>query len=364
MKVAYMRKRNILMPVRTVAEWGGVHEWTVDAASAFISAGHSVTFVGAGELFAARAKMTGAKFEEIDWASWQSDIDRIAEKNSTDIIFSHGPQGRMLGLALNRLLGVEHSVMIHGAYHDFMHQWSHEVDAFLAASPSLVHFTQRFGRVEPWKVVSIPNAANDSVFELPLQSMEMKLENGVGRIITASRLSKDKLSQIDAVEEALYTLREIYPDVKWQIDVFGDGPLKKYFDYRYKMMVRAAGFSSYKLHGWIPAEQVPLEMNKAFLTVTAGMAGVRAIASGSLCIGVGARNNVGLQFGKNLRAGLWSNFGDHGIFGFPTPSISEDLKFACAPGIFEEILQTARETAQRTNSQKVVDSKMLAALQL
>lgn len=357
-----MKQRNILMPVRTVAEWGGVHEWTIDASRALLGAGHKVTFVGAGEVFKSRAIANGNRFIEVDWANWQSKVDEIAALDDFDLIFSHAPTARMLGLEVNKILDVESIVMVHGAYHDFMYQWSNQVDAFLAASPSLVHFTQRFGRVDPWKVVNIPNAAADEVFELPFQSLEMKLDGKVGHIVTASRLSKDKLPQIDAVEESLAALREIWPEVTWQIDIYGDGPLRSYFEFRYKQIVAKAGKSSYKFHGWLPAEEVPTKMNSAFLTVTAGMAGVRALASGSLCVGVGAKSNVGVQKGRNLRAGLWSNFGDHGIFGFEEPSIYKDLKSIDSADAYADTVLTARDVAVRTNSQSVVDSKMIAAL--
>src|SRR5699024_7246247 len=132
-------------------------------------------------------------------------------------------------------------------------------------------------------------AAADAVFDLPFQNLEAKLEGNVGHIVTASRLSRDKLSQIDAVEEALAALRKMWPEVRWQIDVYGDGPLRAFYDFRYKQITSNAGSATYTLHGWLPAEEVPLKMNSAFITVTAGMAGVRALASGSLCIGVGAK---------------------------------------------------------------------------
>lgn len=357
-----MNQRNILMPVRTVADWGGVHEWTVDASRALLSEGHKVTFVGSGSVFKERAQAFGSQFIEVDWSKWRDSVEEIANHDEFDLIFSHAPEARMLGLEVNKILDVENIVMIHGAYHDFMYQWSNRVDAFLAASPSLVHFTQRFGRVDPWKVVNIPNAAADEVFDLPFQGIEAKLHGNVGHIVTASRLSKDKLPQIDAVAESLAALRKRWPEVSWQIDVYGDGPLRAFYEFRYKQITRQAGSSTYKFHGWLPADEVPAKMNSAFLTVTAGMAGVRALASGSLCVGVGAKSNVGVQKGKNLRAGLWSNFGDHGIFGFEEPSIYEDLMSIDSAAAYEDVVLTARSVSKRTNSQSVVDSKMLAAL--
>lgn len=356
------RSRRILMPVRTVAEWGGVHEWTVDAAKALIKSGHKVTFVGQGSTFEIRAKNTGADFFRVDWSQWQKSLDTIQDSVAFDLIFSHAPEGRKLGLALSQRMNCEHVVMIHGAFHDRMYEWSNDVDAFIAASPSLVHFAQRIGRVAPWKVTCVPNAAPDEIFELPLVSFKDKIANGEASIVTASRLSKDKVQQIGAVEQTVRILSKELPDVHWNIDVYGDGPLKGYFARRYDRLVGTIPNVSYSLRGWISPNEVPEKMNESFLTVTAGMAGMRACASGTLCLGVGARNNVGIQFGQNLRAGVWSNFGDHGIPNFTPTSIEKDLKQLCEPECYDEAVSVARKVIWDGNRQSVVDEKMLAAL--
>lgn len=359
-----MAKRKILMPVRTVAEWGGVHEWTVDAASALIKNGHEVTFVGSGVVFKERAEATGASFRVVNWRrDWEPIAHEMGEKGDFDLVFSHAPAGRQFGLVANAIAKKEHVVMVHGAYHDYMYEWSDQVDAFVAASPSLVHFAQAFGRVAPWKVTSLPNAAPDEVFELPLISHDEKLKDGTGHIVTASRLSKDKVPQIDSVEEAVRVLSKLYPDVRWVIDVCGDGPLRDYFDQRYQRLSHAVRNVSHVMHGWVEPGEVPKMMNRAYLTVTAGMAGMRALASGSLCLGTGARATVGIQTGKNLRAGIWSNLGDHGIFRFTPTDVGDDLRALATADAYDDAVAVARSVVMLGNSQSVVDKKMLAALQ-
>lgn len=359
-----MAKRKILMPVRTVAEWGGVHEWTVDAASALIQAGHEVTFVGSGVVFKERAEATGASFRVVNWhKGWETVARSMGEQADFDLIFSHAPAGRQFGLLANERAQKEHIVMVHGAYHDYMYEWSDRVDAFVAASPSLVHFVQQFGRVAPWKVTNLPNAAPDSVFDLPLLNHDEKLEGGVGHIVTASRLSKDKVAQIDSVEEAVRTLASLYPDVQWEINVCGDGPLRDYFDQRYKLIGMSVPNVSHTMHGWVEPAEIPLMMNRAYLTVAAGMAGMRALAAGSLLLGTGARATVGIQTDNNLRAGIWSNFGDHGIFRFVPSQIETALPELAQPDRYDEALSVARSVVKLGNSQSVVDDLMLAALQ-
>lgn len=358
-----MAKRRILMPVRTVAEWGGVHEWTVDAASALIQAGHEVTFVGSGVVFKERAEATGASFRVVNWRKgWESVARSVGEEANFDLIFSHAPAGRQFGLLANEQAKKEHVVMVHGAYHDYMYEWSDQVDAFVAASPSLVHFVQQFGRVAPWKVTNLPNAAPDDVFDLPILSHDEKLEGGVGHIVTASRLSKDKVVQIDSVEEAVRSLAALYPDVQWEINVCGDGPLRDYFDQRYNLLEMSVPNVSHTMHGWVEPAEIPLMMNRAYLTVAAGMAGMRALASGSLLLGTGARASVGIQTRNNLRAGIWSNFGDHGIFRFAPTEVGVDLGRISNSDAYDECVATARSVAKNGNSQSAVNALMHAAL--
>lgn len=357
--------RNILMPVRTVAEWGGVHEWTVDAARALMAAGHDVTFIGAGAVFQERAEATGAHFLTVNWDAWEEDVPTLlddARVRGADMIFAHAPHARMLGLELSRQLHVELYVMIHGAYHDYMYAWSQHVTGFLAASPSLVHFSQRFGRVEPWKVSLVPNAAADHIFETPLKSFVDKTQDGVARIVTAARLAKDKLPQIQAVLEAVRTSARLHPDLHWQIDVYGDGPLRSSFEAQYTHGIRDISNASLELHGWITPEAVPTKMSEAVLGVVAGMGGVRTIAAGALCVGVGARGSVGLQDGQNLRAGIWSNFGDHGTMKFAPSDLATDLERTLDPGTYDATVAAARTVLHRTNSQSIVDGMMLSAL--
>lgn len=353
------------MPVRTVAEWGGVHEWTVDAARCLLAAGHSVTFVGQGEVFERRARATGAEFLSVDWHDWKSEAARVAEDpqaRDADLVFAHAPHARMLGLEVARRLGIELYVMIHGAYHDYMYTWSHHATGFLAASPSLVHFTHRFGRVEPWKVSLVPNAAPQAAFDLPLRSLEDKTSSGIGHIVTAARLARDKLSQIEPTLSAIKICAEMRPDLQWHLDVYGDGPERPVFERAYGRGLQAHSNANVEFHGWVEPDEVPKKMNDAVVGIAAGMTGVRTIASGALCVGVGARSFVGVQQGQNLRAGLWSNFGDHGTMRFTASDLESDLRTYLNASRFDEAIHGAREILRRTNSQQAVDGAMLSAL--
>ena len=105
-------------------------------------------------------------------------------------------------------------------------------------------------------------------------------------------------------------------------------------------------------------------MNKAYLTVTAGMAGMRALAAGSLCLAAGAKDTVGIQIGRNLRAGLWSNFGDHGVQRFEKTDVKSDLNSLSNLIRYNEAVKIAREKVLTGNSQELVNNLMYSALNI
>ena len=359
--------RSILMPVRTVAEWGGVHEWTVDASKALIASGHAVTFIGAGDLFEERARATGAEFLTIDWESWDAAVPELLENplvRESDLIFAHAPHGRMVGLEISKALGPEIFVMVHGAFHDQMYSWSQHVTGFLAASPSLVHFVQRFGRVEPWKVSLVANAAPNHLFERDTPTFIERTSDGKARVVTASRLSVDKIPQIPVVVETVQTAAKLRSDLNWHLDVYGDGPMRSLFGAKYREAFRGFDNVTVEFHGWITPDSMMDVLSEAAIGVVAGMGGVRTIAAGALCIGTGARSFVGMQSGDNLQAGLWSNFGDHGVMRFAPTSLYSDLEHALVGGGYDSTVGMSRRILRRTNSQEVVDGAMLSALRL
>lgn len=356
-------RQTILIPAQTVAEWGGLHEWVVGAAGDLIDAGNDVTVVGTPGLFEERAREVGASYIPIDWGNWREDVDRVAETGPYDIVFAHAPQARMFALALPRWPGSRLHVMCHGAYHDYVYTWAEQVDSIAAASPCLVDFLTRIGKVEPWKIDMVPNGVPDYVFDLPLRTLEERLEGGVGHVVMASRLARDKIGQIEVAKETLAACMRMHPEVTWQLDIYGDGPLRDRYEREFRRFDAEHSKVRTVFHGWIPPEEVPLRMNLAVIGLVSGMGGIRTLAAGALCIGVGARGNVGVQVGNNLRAGLWSNFGDHGTPQFTPTSVTVDLERVLQPEPYLEAVSFARTAARRTRSASVVRDALLTALQ-
>lgn len=358
-----MNGQRILITAQTVADWGGLHEWVVDAAADLIGAGHAVTIAGATGMFEQRARAVGAGYLPIDWNRWESEVDRVADTGPYDIVFAHAPKARMLALKLPRWPGSRLHVMVHGAYHDYIYTWAQYVDSIAAASPCLVDFLTRIGKVEPWKIDMVPNGVADSAFDLPLHDLEARVEDGVGHVVMASRLAKDKVQQIEAAKEALAACARIHPYLTWQLDILGDGPLRERYEREFQRFSHSHPGVRTVFHGWVPPEEVPQRMNTAVIGLVSGMGGIRTLAAGALCIGVGARGSVGVQTGNNLRAGLWTNFGDHGTPQFTPTPITEDLERLLQPGAYEEAVGFARVAARRTRSGSVVRDALFTALQ-
>jgi hypothetical protein len=97
-----MRGRRILMPAKTVAEWGGLHEYVVNASRTLVEAGNDVVVVCRPGLVAERVAATGATALEVDWDNWQPTADLIRDTMAFDAILSHGPGPGILPCASTR----------------------------------------------------------------------------------------------------------------------------------------------------------------------------------------------------------------------------------------------------------------------
>lgn len=354
----------VLMPVRTVAEWGGVHEWALTAVQDFRAHGVEVVVVGQDGTFRDRILAAGGQYHSVVWDKWTDAVGGLSKAGEWDLIFSHGPLARNLGLAVSESTGVPVYHMIHGAYLDQVNDWSPRAESILAASPSVQDFVVRIGKVEPWKVSVVANGVPDSVFDLPYRTLEEKLADGKGTVVTAARLAPDKLHQINPTITLVADLAILRPEIEWTLDVMGDGPLRLDFESRFHEGLKSFANVTVKYSGWVEPEEVPRRMNEAVAACVAGMGGVRALAAGTLALGVGAQGSVGIQVGPNLRAGIWSNFGDHGCPRFTPSDQTQDLKRILATESYDEVVRFARASCQLHRSESFVRSAMFDALGL
>ena len=356
--------KNILMPVRTVADWGGVHEWALTAVQDFIAAGMNVTVVGKEGTFRDRILAAGGNFHIVDWDNWTRSVQQVVGLDSWDVVFSHGPIARNLGMAVAEKQDIPIHHMIHGAYLDHVNDWAPRVTGIIAASPSVQDFVVRVGKVEPWKVAVVANGVPDSVFDLSYKSLAEKLTGGKGTVVTAARLAPDKVGQIDPTIRLVSDLAACLPDIDWTLDVMGDGPLRNEFQGRFTAGLGRLSNVTVEYSGWVNPDEVPMRMNRAVAACVAGMGGVRALAAGTLTLGVGAQGSVGIQVGQNLRAGVWSNFGDHGCPRFTPSDQTIDLRDIIINNRYDEVVQFARNTCRINRSESIVRESMFDALGL
>ncbi|MFR0636656.1 hypothetical protein RF641_01580 [Arthrobacter sp. LS16] len=359
-----MINNNILIPVRTVAEWGGLHEWVYHSVLDLQAIGWNVIVAGQSGVFEKRILSTGAKFIEVDWSNWQESVDRVMASGPWSKIFSHGPLARNLALKMSALTAVPVYHMIHGAYLDQVDRWSPYVRNVLVASPSVQDFVVRVGKVEPWKVCVVPNGVPDQVFDMPLLPLAEKIGGGAGSIVTAARLSPDKVNQIRPTIETVSTFARLYPDIEWTLDVMGDGPLRAKFHNSFRDGLDSLKNVQIVFSGWVEPDEVPRRMNRSVAACVAGMGGVRALAAGTLTVGVGAQGLVGVQTGQNLRAGIWSNFGDHGCPRFEATDVATDIAQIVEHGDYDDTVSFARDSCRLHRNETMVRNSMYDALEI
>lgn len=354
----------ILMPVRTVAPWGGLHEWAMTAAVDLISRGHEVVVAGAVGKFKDTMVSRGVDFIDIDWADWSQSVDECLNHSQWDRIFSHGPLARNLAIRVGLSANVPVYHMIHGAYLDFADSWSPLVEKIIVASPSIQDFVIRVGKVEPWKVRVVPNGAPQWVFELPYVTYADKLEQAELTVLTAARLAPDKIQQINPTIDLVSSIANRHKDHQVILEVLGDGPSRYEFESRFNDGLGLLSNVRVNFVGWIDHDDVPERLNRAYASCVAGMGATRSLAAGCLTVAAGAQGNLGLQVGSNLAAGLWSNFGDHGCPRFEASPLTIDLEKMYVDGSYDVVVHRAREACHFQRNERLVRDTLFDALDL
>ncbi len=350
------------MPVRSVADWGGLQEWALTAVLDLVAAGHEVVVAGGQGLFRTKILEAGADYIDVDWTRWEQAVDECLRRGPWDRIFSHGPLGSDLALKVGGLSGAPIYHMIHGSYLDNVNHWSPRVERILVSSPALLDFVVRVGFVEPWKVSVVPAGAPRWVFDLPAPSLEEKLQSGRPVVATAARLAADKVRQIEPTIALVREVSDCIDGRPVELLVMGDGPHRAQFEQRLRQSVPES--VTVTIAGWVAHDQVPHVLNRALATCAAGMGAARALAAGALTLAVGAQGSVGLQRGRNLRAGLWSNFGDHGCPRFRPSDLSGDVRSALLEGTYDEDVRRARDACFYHRNEDRVRAELFDALDL
>lgn len=315
----------ILIPAYTVADWGGLHEYVVGAAKTLVDRGHDVTLVVSEGLIAEKGVEVGARVISVDWADWTKTAEVMRSGPRYDLIFAQPFQSRKFALFVNEVMKTKVVAMFHGFHHDFVYTWQDLVDGFLVTTEQIGDLLVDLCRIDPERVRVAPNGVDMDRFEYPLLSLEEKTAGGQGSIVMASRIDKDKRSQVKALKLLIAGLSPQTRNIQWSIEILGDGPERSRVERELAHFV--ADYPNVLVHmrGWVAPDEVPRMMNKAVFSVSAGRGAMQSLAVGTPCLAAGARGIAGLQTGGNLDIGVWSNFADYPIVGCSISDLDEDL---------------------------------------
>lgn len=357
------RKKRILLPAFTVAEWGGLHENVVHAARALIKRGHSVTLAVREGKIAEVGRLIGADVVPVDWHDWQATADEVASARCHDLIFAQPFKSREFGLRVAELTGVPFFVMFHGYAHDHVYLWEERAQRILVTARSLADFLVQYCKIPREKLWIVPNGVPQACFEIDRLPLEAKLSNGRGEVVLASRLAHDKRRQFEVVREIAPALEAARPDVEWEIGVYGDGPDRQFAEERLSAAV-AGTRVKFDFRGWIDSQDVPVIMSKAVMTIGAGRGAMQSLAVGTPCVAAGARETVGLQSGSDLDAGVLSNFGDYAIGGYRPESIRAAVSEVLEPTRYSAVQAEGFARIESSLRQGAIDELIIEALGL
>ena len=352
----------ILIPAYTVAEWGGLHEYVIGAAATLLDRGHDVTLVLQDGLVAEKGESIGARVIRVDWADWTEVALEVREGPRYDLIFAQPFQSRKFALFVNEVMKTKMVAMFHGFNHDFVYAWQHLVDGFLVTTEQIGDLLVDLCRIEPHRVRVTPNGVDMDRFEYPLLSLDEKIVDGHGSIVMASRIDKDKRSQVTALKLLISRLFERARDIHWNIEILGDGPERDRVERELDRFIADYPNVSVEMRGWVPADAVPPLLNKAVFSVSAGRGAMQSLAVGTPCLAAGARGIAGLQVGPNLDVGIHSNFGDYPIVGCEISDLDDDLGRILAPGAYAAAQGEGRSRILEDRSHQSTAAMMVDAL--
>lgn len=355
----------ILIPAYTVAEWGGLHEYVISAAVTLLDRGHDVTLVLQDGLVAEKGEEVGAHVIRVDWADWTEVANEVRNGPRYDLIFAQPFQSRKFALYVNEVMKTKIVAMFHGFHHDFVYTWQHLVDGFLVTTEQIGDLLVDLCRIEPERVWLAPNGVDMDRFDYPLLGLDEKTAEGRGSIVMASRIDKDKRSQVTALKHLIGGLFNRARNIQWDIKILGDGPERNRVERELNSFIADHPNVTVEMCGWVPADTVPLLLNRAVFSVSAGRGAMQSLAVGTPCLAAGARGIAGLQIGPNLDVGVWSNFADYPIVGRDVADLETDLAHVLVPEAYgaAQIEGRARILADRSH-QKTAEQMVKALTEI
>ncbi|MDO8143935.1 glycosyltransferase family 4 protein [Isoptericola sp. 178] len=347
----------IFMPVFTVAEWGGLHEYALAAADMLKRAGHEVLFAGTPGRVTDVARSMKISTLDVDWHDSSGSTMSSAVQWDADLVFAQPFRSRVLGMAVAAESNIPFVPMFHGYAHDSAFVWHERAARILTTSPSISAMLVRYCFVPASKLQVIPNGAPSHLLELESREPEANADHL--SIALVSRLSHDKFGMIEAALEVVASVRDVY-DGHITLDVVGDGPLRYEFDYHLHRGVRDDERCTVEMHGWMDPAEVPAILSEAFVSVGAGRSALQSVALGTPVYGAGARASIGIPDVEQIDAAVSCNFGDY----LPVGRLAEPLspRDLLDPGRYSDLAKSGRELVRLKYTQDRTDEILRVAL--
>lgn len=114
-----MKPLRILLPVHTVATWGGLQDWTVGMVKGLAARGADVYIVANNRRIVEECQGFARRSFLVDWGSWRGSVQEILAACEFDVIFTQPYASRELAIELRRRTGVPIVHMFHGNNSDF-----------------------------------------------------------------------------------------------------------------------------------------------------------------------------------------------------------------------------------------------------
>lgn len=305
----------VFMPVYAVADWGGLQENYSLLVEGLLEMGVTVIAATSPGILADRLEHHGAEVYRLDWSKNAASLADGLAQVACDIVLTQPFASRELGLEFAQRRSIPVISMFHGSAHDQVYWWGEYVERFIVTAPALADMLTGYAKIDPEKIVCIPNGVPDIEFAGPCPTLVERVAEGTGHIAIAARLAREKMAQAAVAVSVAQVCAAARPDLRWVIDVYGDGPMRSDFEAELIKGLSGSVDIEHVMHGWVDPEDVPHAVRGAVVSVMAGRGAVHAVAAGSLVVAVGAEHYLGLVDPAGLEQALNSNFGDYRLSG-------------------------------------------------
>lgn len=331
-----MKPLRILLPVHTVATWGGLQDWTVGMVKGLAARGVEIHLAANNERILNESRAFVRNSFTVDWNSWSGSVKEILTSCEFDVVLSQPFAAREMALEIRRRTGAPIVYMSHGNNSDFAYGWRHEIAKFLVVSSSLIPMLTKFCGVTDTPIEVLPNGVPDSLFDTPPVGYQARIDKGSYDFVLAARLMPDKLSQVDGLIAIVSALLRSGKIPRATVHLMGGGPSKEEFLARLRAFARDDPRVVLIYHGWVSPDEVVDQLRTAVFSVGGGMTGSQSIALGTPCLGAGARGICGVSTPANMDRVLASNFGDYAAWLNMAPEeIERDCQWIAEPENFK-----------------------------